>query len=340
MKTLEKIELRNFSAMKIGGQAKYLIEISDKNDLIEAWKFGRKKNLPLFPIGAGTNTIFSDNGHEKIILSMKNTGVFKTYEGPDFVNIEAGAGENWDDLVKWSIENGLSGLETLSGIPGTVGACPIQNIGAYGSEVAKTIISVEFFDIDKCKFYEASNDQCEFSYRDSVFKKNLGKFIITKVAFQLSKMKPEIPQYKDVQLYFLAKKQSQATAEEIRNAILEIRKEKLPDPSVTPNCGSFFKNPIVDKTTLEQILVKYPEMTYFAMDADHSKLYAGWLIERVGLKGVQIGNVRIHNKSSLVITNPEGKANFSELELAIHEIKTKVHDEFGVDLEVEPNIIQ
>ncbi len=339
MKTLEKIELENFSAMKIGGQAKYLIEIENKNELVDAWKFGRKKNLPLFPIGAGTNTIFSEKEHDSIIISMKNTGVLKTYEGPDFVNIEAGAGENWDDLVKWSIENGLSGLEALSGIPGTVGACPIQNIGAYGSDVSKTITSVEFFDIDKCKFYEASNDQCEFSYRDSVFKKNLGKFIITKVSFQLSKKSPEIPQYKDVQLYFLAKKQSHASAKEIRNAILEIRKEKLPDPSSIPNCGSFFKNPVVDKTALEQILVKYPEMTYFAIDAEHSKLYAGWLIEKVGLKGAQIGNIKIHDKSSLVITNPDGKANFNELELAIHEIKTRVRDEFGVDLEIEPNII-
>ena len=340
MKTLENVELKNYSAMKIGGIAKFMLEINDKQELVDAWKLGRKKNMPLFPIGEGTNTVFADGEHERIFLTLKTKGIFKTYEGPDFVNIEAEAGENWDELVEWSVENGLSGLEALSGIPGTVGACPIQNIGAYGSEVSKTIISVEIFDADKCKFYEASNDQCGFSYRDSIFKKNLGKFIITKVSFQLSKKTPEIPLYKDVQLYFLAKKQATATAREIRQAILEIRREKLPNPKQIPNCGSFFKNPIVDRQTLERIQIKYPEIPHFVVDSEKSKLYAGWLIEKAGLKGAEISNIKIYEKNSLVVTNPSEKGNFSDLELAVHEIKTKVHEEFGIELEVEPNIVK
>ena len=259
MKILEKIDLKKYSGIAIGGTAQYFAEIYTNADMREAWHVARERDLALFPIGDGTNTIFTDTEHNFFCVRVCNDELFKTYDGPDFANVTVGAGKNWDAFVAWTVANGLSGIEALSAIPGTVGASPIQNIGAYGSEVSQTITSLETFNTETGEFVTFQNPQCEFSYRDSFFKRNLGKFVILRVSFQLSKKVPEIPQYKDVQLYFLEQGKKTATLDEIRNSIIEIRARKLPDVSRVPNCGSFFKNPIITKKQLTDMLTKFPD---------------------------------------------------------------------------------
>ncbi len=339
MKILEKVDLKKYSGLAIGGTARFFAEIKTNNDMREAWHEARERETSLFPIGDGTNTIFTDAEHNHLFIRIVNDEVFKTYDGPEFTNITVGAGKNWDALVAWSVENNLAGIEALSAIPGTVGAAPIQNIGAYGSEVSQTITSVEVFNTIDGTFLTLQNPQCEFAYRDSFFKKNLGKFIILRVSFQLSKKAPEIPQYKDVQLYFLEQGKKTAALSEIRNSIIEIRARKLPDVSRVPNCGSFFKNPIITKKQLADMLTRFPELPSFNFSEDTVKLYAGWLIEKVDLKGAMLGAIHVYAKNALVLTNPNRNATFLELETAITHIQKSVRNVFGIELEVEPNIV-
>jgi UDP-N-acetylmuramate dehydrogenase len=339
MKILEKIDLKKYSGLAIGGTARYFAEIITNEDMREAWHEARERNLTLFPIGDGTNTIFTDIEHNLFFVRVCNDELFKTYDGPDFANVTVGAGKNWDAFVAWTVTNSLSGIEALSAIPGTVGASPIQNIGAYGSEVSSTITSIEAFDTQTGLLVTFQNPQCKFTYRDSFFKRNLGRFIILRVSFQLSKKAPAIPQYKDVQMYFMERGQKEATLVEIRNAIIEIRARKLPDVTKVPNCGSFFKNPIISNAALQKLLVQFSDLPSFKVDTDNSKLYAGWLIEKAGLKGALLGSIHVYAKNALVLTNPNRNATFLDLQTAITHIQMSVRNVFGIELEVEPNIV-
>lgn len=339
MKILEKIDLRKYSGLAIGGTARYFAEIYTNEDMREAWHEAQERDLTLFPIGDGTNTVFTDTEHNYMFIRICNDEIYKTYDGPEFANVVVGGGKNWDAFVAWSVANELSGIEALSAIPGTVGASPIQNIGAYGSEVSSTITSIEAFDTTTGLFTTFQNPQCQFTYRDSFFKKNLGKFIIMRIVFQLSKKAPAIPQYKDVQLYFMERGQKEATRAEIRNAIIEIRARKLPDVTKVPNCGSFFKNPIIENSVLQKLTEQFPDLPSFKVDDNHSKLYAGWLIEKIGLKGHMIGPIHVYANNALVLTNPNRNATFLDLQTAITHIQMSVRNVFGIELEVEPNIV-
>jgi UDP-N-acetylmuramate dehydrogenase len=340
MKIQENVSLKNHTTMQIGGKAKFFCIAESESDIIEACQFARDNGLDIFPLGEGSNTIFKSESYNKLFILMKNTGITKSYEGPEMVNLEVCAGENWDNLVKWSVSQKLSGLECLSGIPGTVGAAPIQNIGAYGSEAKDTITKVKVLDLESNEIFELPNSQCDFSYRNSIFKKNLGKFIILTVSFNLSKNHKNlpIPQYKDIQLYF-AGKQKSASADEIRKAVLEIRSRKIPWPSDVPNSGSFFQNPIVDKETASRIAIEFPEMPYFQIDDNKCKLYAGWLIEKCKLKGFKFGKIKICDHNALIITNPDGAGEYKNLEQAVAQIQAQVYQQFEIELEIEPNII-
>jgi len=348
MKILENEDLKKYSSIKIGGVAKYLCEIENEQDIQEFLNFTAKEKLPSIILGSGSNTFFNEGLLKKVFGLIKIKGKFKSYDGPDFVNIEIGAGEDWDELVEWTVGNNWSGLECLSLIPGTVGASPVQNIGAYGQEVKNVITHVRAYDTEYDEFIEIPNDQCLFEYRDSLFKKNPGRFIISSVSMQLKKVsdKLPIPQYKDVQLYFLEKKQKSATLLEIRKAVIKIRKEKLPDPKEIPNCGSFFKNPIIPADFAEKLLIDFPEMPQFKMDSDkiineksQIKIFAGWLIEQAGLKGFEYKNLAIYDKSALVIIN---KSDSTAGELIEFEniINEKIEQVFGITLEREPNFIK
>ena len=338
MKVSENIDLSSLSYLKIGGQGKILIEIEKESEIPKLMDIKNKERSPLFVIGDCANTVFKNGFHNKIFVKITIDEILKTYEDKAWVNIVVGAGTNWDDLVKWTVKKRFSGLELLSGIPGTVGASPIQNIGAYGSEVSKTITHIKIFDLETENFYEINNKDCQFGYRDSVLKHNIGKFIITQVSFRLSKKKPEMPKYRDLSVFFLKTKNKIPTIKQIRDAVLEIRKEKLPDPKEIPNCGSFFKNPIVDNLRAEELLSHFPDMPQFQISEDEVKLSGGWLIEKSGFKGKEFNNLKVFNKNAIILTS-SGKASFRELENIRDKITNGVEKNFSVHLEPEVNFI-
>jgi len=249
------------------------------------------------------------------------------------------AGVDWDDFVDWAVSNGYSGVECLSFIPGTIGASPIQNIGAYGQEVKDSILYVEVYEFETGNFYEIPNLECDFSYRDSIFKKNIGKFAVANVGFRLSKKDPAMPTYKDLSLYFLTQQTKNPSLKKIRQAVIEIRKQKLPDWQKEPNCGSFFKNPIVSNDLAQKLIKEYPDLPQYNAGDGKTKISGGWLIEKCGLKGKDFDGISVHNKSALVLVNKKD-GNFKKLEKAIDEITKKVRDKFDIELETEPNLIK
>jgi UDP-N-acetylmuramate dehydrogenase len=247
------------------------------------------------------------------------------------------AGEKWDDTVNFAVKNGLSGIEALSLIPGTTGAAPIQNIGAYGAEIGNSIEYLEAYDRDKKEFVKLEKTECQFEYRNSIFKKNPHKFIVISVTLKLSKNQPVVPKYKDVENYFNANGNSSPNLAEIREAIIKIRMGKLPDPKIIPNVGSYFTNPILEKETAASLKEKFPDMPSFQF-GEKEKISAGWLIENVGLKGAKIGKIQMSPNNALVLTNPE-KVGFEEIDRAENFIKQKVFDKFGINLVREPIVI-
>ena len=265
---------------------------------------------------------------------------FKNAIQEDFVVIQAGAGENWDDFVGWAVSNGYGGLENLSLIPGTVGAAPVQNIGAYGVEVGNLIESVEVFDIKENTFKKLLHKECGFSYRDSVFKHEKampagrqGRYVITSVLFKLKKnTEPDIS-YKDLAELFKNKQNPSTT--EVRNAIISIRKAKLPDLSKVGTAGSFFKNPILLREKYAELKEKYPELPSFAEVADRVKIPLAWIIDKVcGLKGKKYGKAGIHDTQALVIVN-YGGATCEDVEKVASEVEKSVKEKIGIDIERE-----
>lgn len=341
MKIIENIDLSTLSYMKIGGTGKYLIEIEKEKELEKIIEIKHKEKLPILILGDGSNTVFNDGNHKKVFVRIKIDDIIKTYEDADGANITVGSGAKWDDLVAWTVKNKLSGLELLSAIPGSVGAAPIQNIGAYGSEVSQTITHVNVFDLETEEMYELSNTDCKFDYRDSVFKHNPGRIIVTSVSFRLSKKKPELPTYKDLALYFLKEKNKTPTLHQIRKAVVEVRSKKLPDPATNPNVGSFFKNPVVDTKRVEILQKKYPDIPAFQYSETEQKISGGWLIEKAGFKGKKFDHFQIDKKNSLIMTSTgkENGATFKELEKVRDTITKEVEKHFGIKLEVEPNFV-
>ena len=348
------VDISKFSTMKVGGSVTDIRKIKDKASLLQSIESSARLRVPFFVLGEGSNTIFRDIEHSLIVLKMENAGI--SIEKSDRKNtlVRVGAGERWDNFVKWSVENNFSGIEALSGIPGTVGASPIQNIGAYGSEVKNTIVLIEAYDTTTKKFVNIPRERCGFEYRNSVFKKNPGRFIpppsrvprgkvggfiIWSVYFNLCRNSvPVIPKYKDIIEYFEEKNISAPNLNQIRETVLEIRARKLPDPSVIPSCGSFFKNPILTNEAADNLKFKYPEMPVFPVSRDRSKISAGWLIEKAGLKGYAENNIGVYEHNALVLIN-RGGGSFEDLDNLRNRIKEKILSAFGIMLEEEVNIV-
>ena len=320
------------NSMSVPSRASFVVRATSKEDVTEAVVLAKKEGLPLWPLGDGTNILPGDP-LKAVVLILDIKGM----EEKDGA-LQIAAGEKWDDAVEFAANKNLSGIEALSAIPGKAGAAPIQNIGAYGAEVADTLVSVEAYDREEEKFVVLNKAECQFGYRDSLFKQNKGKFIVTAIQLQLSKDPPKVPKYKDVENYFSERHNPSPTLRQIREAIIEIRKNKLPDPKTTPNCGSFFKNPFVDKNVAEKLKLQFPEMPVFPA-SNKIKLSAGFLIEQAGFKGQKIGKIEVYKHNALVLTNPE-RADFSDLLLAKETIQKSVLAKFGIMLEPEVNIIQ
>lgn len=339
MKIQEYVNIKDFSTLKVGGQFRYFAKIENMEDLVIVSDFAKQKNTSLFILGGGSNIVFSD-GVVNVFALKNEIKSFEIRNETDlYVDIKVGAGVVWDQFVEKTVNLNLCGIEALSFIPGTVGASPVQNIGAYGSEVKDTILDVEVFDIESGIISNLSNADCKFSYRDSIFKNEAkGKYIITAVIYRLTKSLPSIPNYPGVIKYFEDREINVPTLKEIRDAIIYIRKEKLPDPRVVPNTGSFFKNPIVLNEVAEKIKLEYPEAKFYRVDESHTKVPAGWLIENAGLKGKSFGNVSVYDKNALVLVN-NGDATCEDILKARDEIIKIIKDKFGIELEQEPEII-
>ncbi len=327
--------LKNFTSIKLGGEAKLFVEANSEKDVESAVKYAQDNGLKIFVLGGGNNSIGRDEGYDGLIFKNNILGIKTTGQDSALQTFQVGAGEDWDNFVKFTVEQNLSGIEALSAIPGTVGASPVQNIGAYGQEVSETIQSLRAYDIENRKFVELQNDQCEFGYRSSIFREEMaGRYIITQVTFKLSKSAPRPPFYKAVENYLDQHNITDFTSQIIRQAVMEIRADKLPDPKIKPNAGSFFKNAIVDLETYRTLVKQYPDMPSYPMN-DKVKIPTGWLIDQAGLKGQEINGIKIHDKNALVLINQSAKS-YSDLATARQQIIDTVKDKFGITIEQEP----
>ncbi|MEL7479031.1 MAG: UDP-N-acetylmuramate dehydrogenase [Pseudomonadota bacterium] len=286
-----------------------------------------------YVLGEGSNTVFIED-FTGTVLKIANKGILIT-EQQDVWHVRAAAGENWHQLVIHLLEQGVFGFENLALIPGTVGAAPVQNIGAYGVEVGQFVKSVKGYDIGKAQFVELAQAECDFAYRESVFKQALkDKFIITEVLFELTKQWQPVLDYGPLQSLDI----NTVTAQQVFNKVIEIRQSKLPDPKELANAGSFFKNPIVGSEQVQALLKQYPDMPNYPADAKHTKLAAGWLIEQVGLKGFELGGIAVYHKQALVLVN-QGAGTASELKAMVQHIQQSVWQKFNVQLEHEVRVI-
>lgn len=330
------IPLKNYVTMKIGGNARFMADVHIPADVASLCNRAEEQGLPIFILGGGSNTIVHDEGFNGIVIRNRIPGFHVVEDTPSTTTIKIGAGESWDEAVKRTVELGLTGIESLSAIPGTCGAAPVQNIGAYGQEVAETLLSLEAYDTQTKSIVTLTNEQCGFSYRHSIFRGDeAGRYVILTITLQLYKSSPQPPFYKAVQDYLDAHTITIFTPQTIRDAVIAIRTEKLPDPKVLPNTGSFFKNAIVEDWQLNDLRAEYPDMPTYDMPDGTFKVPTGWLIEQTGLKGQVLHGMKVHDKNALVLIN-ESATGYADLAAARQEIISAVRDKFRISIEQEP----
>lgn len=336
MELHENIPLTNYTTMRLGGQARYMVDVRSVEDISLVVEQAALRQLPLFVLGGGSNTIARDEGFPGIIMRNKLMGFEVTADSSSDTEFRIGAGEDWDKTVERTVQAGLSGIEALSKIPGTVGAAPVQNIGAYGQEVADVITSVEAYDITERRLVNLSPSDCNFSYRHSIFRgEAAGRYIITALSIRLSKNAPQPPFYAALEAHFEKTNTTIFTPQVIRDAVTSIRSDKLPDPAELPNSGSFFKNAVIDDWLYNELRAKYPDMPAYDMPGKQHKIPTGWLIEQVGLKGQTLHGMKIHDKNALVLIN-QSASSYLDLANARSEIQNAVRDQFRISIEQEP----
>lgn len=322
--------------MKLGGNARFMTDIRSTDDLRDICAKAREQSLSVHVLGGGSNTLVHDEGYDGIVLRMRIMGCDILSDADGRVQFRVGAGENWDEFVKKTVDMKLTGIEALSSIPGTVGAAPVQNVGAYGQEVAETIVSLEVYDTQSDAFRTLTGADCGFSYRNSIFRSSeAGRYIISSVTFELMRAMPQPPFYKAVQDYLDGQGATLYTPQVIRDAVANIRQDKLPDPAVHPNTGSFFKNALVEDWQFQNLLAEYPDIPSYDMPDKTHKIPTGWLIEQVGLKGETINGIRVHDKNALVLIN-ESATSYADLAAARDAIIGAVRDKFRIQIEQEP----
>lgn len=330
------VSLKNYTTMRLGGEARFMTTATSTEDVEKIYGNAKKQGLPIFVVGGGSNTIVNDDGFNGIVVLNRIRGFDVIEDNQSSVTIKAGSGEIWDEVVEKTVEMGLIGIETMSGIPGTVGAAPVQNIGAYGQELADTIVSLDAYDSETSKIITLFPEECKFSYRHSIFRGEMfGRFCITSVTLKLYRTMPQPPFYPGLQKYLDEHMITIFTPQSIREAVLAIRKDKLPDPKERPNTGSFFKNAIIERWQLEELKNQYLDMPSYDMSDGHYKIPTGWLIEQTGLKGQLIDGMRVHDKNALVLIN-ETASSYADLATARDQIIQAVYDKFHILIEQEP----
>ena len=333
MKISENIPISKLTTMRLGGNARYVIEVTSEEDVPKAYLFATKHNLPVYVLGYGSNIIGRDGGFDGVIIvnKIKGMGVYAEEEN-DRIQLYSNSGEMLDDFVQYSTKMGFSGMEALSAIPGTVGAAPVQNVGAYGQDIGQTLVFVRAYDTLLEDFVELMKIDLDLSYRHSIFNsgKSVGRYFITKIVVELKRGELKPPFYNSLQKYLEDNNVTEYSPETIRKAVRSVRESKLPDPEEIASSGSFFKNVYLTKP--EEIA---------AAEArgipvwDGGKIPSGWLIENAGLKGQIFHGMKVSDKASLVLIN-ESARNYADLAAAREEIIEKVREKYGYTLEQEP----
>ena len=336
MNIIENVKIRELITFRTGGNARFFCEVLDEEDIKKVFNFIEEKKFKFFIIGNGSNLLFSSKDFDGLLIKISIKGIKIDSDNNDSLIISAGAGENFDDLINFAISNNLSGIENLWNIPGTVGAAAVQNIGAYGIEVNDYIISVEGIDINTFEKFLFKNEDCNFGYRESIFKKNKN-LLITKVYFKLNKKFLPNLKYSGLKEKFLNEKE--ITLEKVRLAVEKIRKEKLPDWKVLGTAGSFFKNPIVSIDKYEEIKKNYPDLPTFPVENDFVKISLGFVFDKIcNLKGFRIGDVGFYEKQALVIINYKN-AKSEEVISLVKLAEEKVFEKIGIKIEREVELV-
>lgn len=326
--------------MRLGGPAAYLAHVHTPEELAEGLAWAADRSLPVIMMGGGSNIIWRDEGFAGLVLVNRIKG-YAPEERGDGLYLTVGAGEDWDSVVERSVAAGACGIERLSLIPGTAGATPVQNVGAYGQEIADVLVAVDAYDRASGQFVRIPAADCAFGYRRSRFNgADRGRFFITAVTFRLRREQPRPPFYPALDRYLEERGLARPTAQQVRDAVIAIRRSKLPDPEKVANCGSFFRNPVIPAEQAAELLARYPDMPHWALPGGRVKLAAGWLIDRAGLRGVSDPETGMGTwpAQALVLVNERARSTADLL-----RFRQKVQDEvlrrFGVALEQEPELM-
>jgi len=339
---MQNVPLKDYSTMRLGGTARYAVEVASRDELKQSVDFATSQNMPWIIIGTGSNVIWRDEGFDGLLIVNKISGYEVNERDEENVYITVGGGENWDSVVARSVESGLSGIEALSLIPGTAGATPVQNVGAYGQEIGNVLLSAEVYDTQTGKFTFLSKYDCKFGYRDSIFKhEGRGRYAIAAITLHLLKTNPEPPFYQAVERYFAENNITEINPAAIRDAVITIRSGKLPDVAKVANNGSFFANPIVDEGKLVQLQADFPDIAFWKLEGGlAAKLSAAWMIEKAGFKDAHdtVTGMATWATQPLVLVNESAKStddllNFKQM------IVDKVQTMFGITLVQEPELL-
>ncbi|KGO97267.1 UDP-N-acetylenolpyruvoylglucosamine reductase [Flavobacterium enshiense DK69] len=337
MQIEHNFSLKNYNTFGIEAKAKSFVEATNTDELAQILK--EHKNEKLFILGGGSNMLLTKDIDALVVhINLKGKKVLK--EDDDFVWVQGNAGENWHEFVLWNLEQNFGGIENMSLIPGNVGTTPIQNIGAYGAEIKDTMVSCEAMRIDTQEIHTFTNEECQFGYRESIFKNEAkDQYVITSVVYKLTKKNHKInTSYGAIDGELAKHNITNPSIKDVSNAVIAIRQSKLPDPKELGNSGSFFKNPIVAKELYEKAHAEHADMPHYTVGENEVKVPAGWLIEQAGFKGKRFGDAGVHKLQALVLVN-YGNATGQEIFNLSKEIQRTVLEKFGIPIEAEVNII-
>lgn len=348
MQIQQNVSLKNYSTMRLGGTAAYLLDVTSRQEVSDAYGWAASQNLPVIMIGGGSNIFWKDEGFNGLVMVNKIMG-FEVYsEDEENAYITVGAGENWDQVVERAVATGKSGLEYLSLIPGTAGGAPIQNIGAYGHELSETLVSVEAFDTTTRTFINIPSIECGFGYRTSRFKagEDRGRFLLTGLTMHLVKPQPQTSYYHWLEEYFTQNNIANPSVADIRKGVIQIRMSRLPDPAIVANNGSFFANPIISAEKYQELLENHPKLSawptrcFWDLPDGTYKVAAGALLEYLGFKGIkdQETGMATWPNQALVLVNEHAQST-ADLLAFKQKITNKVRETFGITLQQEPELL-
>jgi UDP-N-acetylmuramate dehydrogenase len=337
----QNVSLRDHSTMRLGGTAAYLVDVHNRFDVPKLVTWAEERNLPVMMIGDGSNIVWRDEGFPGLIIVNKIMGFEEQQEDDENYFITVSAGENWDSVVERAVNRGLTGIECLSLIPGTAGATPIQNVGAYGQEIAETLVSVEAYDRQVKQMVNIQGVDCGFSYRSSRFKTtDRDRFFITGLTLHLLHQVPQPPYYAALEQYLKEHGLQEHTPQTIRQAVIAIRQARLPDPAQVANNGSFFANPIISEGQFAQLQAAYPEIPHWPTDDGRVKISAAWLLDQVGFKNVhdQETGMATWPAQTLVLVNEHAQSTAQLLKFR-QKILDTIKNKFNISLEQEPELL-